>query len=141
MVMSSATYSGSLEDFRTAVRYLLVNEHGISGLVADQVLEADAQHVRDAYNERRESALATVEVADELAIKLHQRTAMSQDDLNNIWVRICAGEYAAAAGHSLEPQPRKVVDDEVAQVMSIPTDSMEKLSMYARRPSGLWTSF
>ncbi|PCD57977.1 hypothetical protein CN645_31025 [Burkholderia sp. IDO3] len=67
---------------------------------------------------------------------------MSQDDLNNVWARICAGEYAAAAGHDpLKPQPRKVVDDEAAQVMSIPTDNMEQLDMYARRPNGTWTPF
>jgi len=63
----------------------------------------------------------------------------SQDDLNNVWARICAGEYAAAAGQDpLKPQPRKVVDDEVAQVMSIPADDMERLDVYARRPNGVW---
>lgn len=68
--------------------------------------------------------------------------AMSQDDLNNVWARICAGEYAAAAGHDpLKPQPRKVVDDVVAQVMTIPSDDMDKLDAYARRPGGIWTSF
>jgi hypothetical protein len=37
------------------------------------------------------------------------------------------------------PQPRKVVDNEVAQVMSIPTEDLEQLDVYARRPGGEWT--
>lgn len=65
---------------------------------------------------------------------------MSQDDLNEVWKRICAGKYSTAAEHNaLKPQPRKVVDDEVGQVMTVPSDDMERFDVYARRPGGTRT--
>ncbi|WP_321820829.1 MULTISPECIES: hypothetical protein [unclassified Burkholderia] len=58
----------TLADFRAAVRYLLLNEHGMPELVADEVLEADAQYVQSAFEESGVRDTAVSEIATELAI-------------------------------------------------------------------------
>lgn len=89
---SKSQKKATLEDFRAAVRYLLLNDYGMPELVADEVLQADAQYVQSAYEESGLKDTAITDVADELAIKPPE---------NREWVRVNDGQLIVAVNDSI----------------------------------------
>jgi hypothetical protein len=64
----------------------------------------------------------------------------SQDEINDIWDAVCAGKFEAAASDSPNTiRPRKIVDDQVEQVISIPIDDGFGDVVYSRKPGGAWS--
>jgi len=61
--------------------------------------------------------------------------------LNDVWEALKKPENAlkcAEAENALNPAPKIVVDDEVAQVISLPTSDGADRDVYGRRPGGSW---
>ena len=59
----------------------------------------------------------------------------TQSEITEIWDAIGEGKYGNDPAAS---KPRRVVDDDVEQVLSIPTDDGEALEHYSRKPGGTW---
>jgi hypothetical protein len=70
----------TLEEFRVAVRYLLTTDYGMPELIADEVLLADEQYLRESHGD---GDVSVSDVADELAFKPHK---------NRAWVKIEDGQ-------------------------------------------------
>ena len=74
----------TLEQYREGVRHLLIQEHGMPEIVADEVLDTDATYIRDSFND----ASLIAEVALELSIK------PSRD---RVWVKLDPAELIVTA--------------------------------------------
>ncbi|WP_425953000.1 hypothetical protein [Ralstonia pseudosolanacearum] len=73
----------TIEDFRAAVRFLLVNDHGMPDLVADDVLLADENYVQEAFEEGGKNGATVAAVAEELSIKPRE---------NREWIKVDDGQ-------------------------------------------------
>jgi hypothetical protein len=61
--------------------------------------------------------------------------------LDDAWDALKKPENAAKSAQAegaLVPAPKIVVDDEVAQVISLPTNDGTERDVYGRRPGGTW---
>ncbi|AVA38248.1 hypothetical protein [Cupriavidus metallidurans] len=83
----------TLDEFRAAVRYLLVNDYGMPELVADETLNIDAQYVQNAYDESGLKDSSISDVADELAIKPRE---------NREWVKVDSGQLIVTINDSVD---------------------------------------
>jgi len=83
----------TVAEFRAAVRFMLVNEHGMPELVADEVLENDAKYVQDSFQENGENRSSVADVANELAIKPSK---------NREWVKVDAGQMVLTVDSRVE---------------------------------------
>jgi hypothetical protein len=59
----------------------------------------------------------------------------TQSGITEIWDAIGQGEYGNDPTAS---RPRRVVDDAVEQVLSIPTEDGTGLEHFSRKPGGIW---
>lgn len=83
----------TLDEFRAAVRYLLVNDYGMPELVADETLNIDAQYVQNSYEESCPNDSSISDVADELAIKPREKRE---------WVRVDSGQLVVTINDRIE---------------------------------------
>lgn len=90
----------TFDEFRASVRYLLVNDHGMPELVADEALESDDRYVRDSYGDGGLKRKQAIEVADELAIK---------PGGNSSWVRIADGTIVVEVNERVENYLKNLV--------------------------------
>lgn len=65
----SAEAPVTLNDFRTAVRYLLITDHGMPAMVADEVIKLDDPYLQRIFGEGGSDGASPMEAAEELAIK------------------------------------------------------------------------
>lgn len=59
----------TLDDFRAAVRYLLITDHGMPAMVADEVIKLDDLYLQRIFGEGGSDGASPMEAAEELAIK------------------------------------------------------------------------
>ncbi len=83
----------TFDEFRAAVRYLLVNDYGMPELVADETLNIDTQYVQNSYEESGRNESSISDVADELAIKPRE---------NREWVRVDSGQLIVTINDRIE---------------------------------------
>lgn len=67
--------TASFEDYRAAIKHLLIVEHGAPELVADDLILADDGYLRASWNNKT----PLLEVADEIALKPNE---------DQVWVKI-----------------------------------------------------
>jgi len=59
----------TIDDFRSAVRYLLISDHGMPAMVADEVIGLDDPYLQRIFGEGGSDGASPMEAAEELAIK------------------------------------------------------------------------
>ena len=91
----------TLDDFRAAVRYLLINDHGMPDLVADAAIAVDDDYVQRAYANRSGDRRLVMEVAGELAIKPRDHAS---------WVRVGEGQIVVSLNDNVQAYLKSLVE-------------------------------
>lgn len=66
---TEAAKPATLEEFQSAIRFLLINEHGMPELVADDLMKIDEDYVQNAFADPGERETLVMEVATELTVR------------------------------------------------------------------------
>jgi len=102
-----------MEEFRVAVKYLLLNEYGMPELVANEMLLADAQYVQNAFDECGLKDSSISDVAEELSIKPRA---------NREWVKVDEGQLIVTVNNRIDDLLKRIANtglygDTVADVV------------------------
>jgi hypothetical protein len=78
----------TLEEFREAVKYLLINEHGMPPLAADDVLTIDSDYIANAFAEPGDRVAVVAEVVSELVSDGESKSGWVRSDGNTVVVEM-----------------------------------------------------
>lgn len=79
----------TLDDFRAAVRYLLITGHGTPAMVADELIQLDGLYLQRIFTEGGRDGASPMEAAEELAMK---------PVIGKAWVKLGEGQMVLSMG-------------------------------------------
>lgn len=79
----------TLDDFRAAVRYLLITGHGTPAMVADELIQLDDLYLQRIFTEGGSDGASPMEAAEELAMK---------PVIGKAWVKLGEGQMVLSMG-------------------------------------------
>lgn len=98
---AEAAKPATLEEFQSAIRFLLVNEHGMPELVADDLMKIDEAYVQNAFADVSERETLVMEVATELTVRPKKGLT---------WVRVNDGQLVLDINEPMQGYLNQLVE-------------------------------